>query len=48
MGARNVSQQMKSEEILKVIIQRQEINFTDVIGNAELADKYIRMLKNHE
>ena len=40
--------QRQRVEILKVIIQRQEINFTDVIGNAELADKYIRMLKNHE
>jgi len=40
--------QRQRVEILKTILQRQEINFTDVIGNAELADKYIRMLKNYE
>jgi len=40
--------QRQRVEILKTILQRQESNFTDVIGNAELADKYIRMLKNYE
>ena len=40
--------QRQRVEILKTIIQRQENNFTHVIGNTELADKYIQIRKNNE
>ena len=40
--------QRQRVEILKTILQRPESNYTDVIGNINLANQYIQMLKNYE
>ena len=40
--------QRQRVEIVKSLLNRKEANFADPIGIAELADKYIQILKNYD